>query len=254
MTAKKQKLSIITPSFNCGKYIEQAILSVLKQNYKNFEYIVIDGGSTDNTLKILKKYSKKYPDKIKWISEPDNGQTNAINKGLRMSTGDWFAWLNADDYYEPNIFSKLAKFFQSNKKCGVIYGNCFMSNRNNKALYTPPKEVNFFLQKSGNVIYGPASFFNMEKLKQVGEFDESLFLWMDYEMYIRLSKISSFKYINLNIANFRFRPDQKSRSPKNKNLLEEEKNKIIKKYYHNIFFIMLRQREKWETKIKNWFR
>jgi glycosyltransferase involved in cell wall biosynthesis len=248
---KNPKISIVTPSFNCGKYIEQAILSVLKQNYKNFEYIVIDGGSTDSTLSILKEYSKKYPKKFKYISEPDQGQTDAINKGLHISTGDWFIWLNADDYYEPNILSKLAKFLKSSNNYGVVYGNCFTIKGNKKTLSIPPKKVNFYSQKNGCVIYGPTSFFNMKKLRQVGEFDESLFLWMDYEMYIRLSKISRFKYINLNIANFRLRPDQKSRSPKNKRLLEEERDKIIKKYYPSYSLILpLRKRlTKWKMKI-----
>jgi len=252
---KKLKLSIITPSFNCGKYIEQAILSVLKQDYKNFEYIVIDGGSTDNTLKILKKYSKKYPKKFRYISEPDKGQTDAINKGLRMSTGDWFIWLNADDYYEPNVFSKLANYLRLNNKRGVVYGNCFTVEGNKKILSIPPKKVNFYSQKNGCIIYGPTSFFNMKKLKQVGEFDEKLYLWMDYEMYIRLSKISPFKYIDLDIANFRLRPDQKSRSQGNKSLLEEERNRIIRKYYPIYFFIFILKNilTKWREKIKNWF-
>ena len=124
---KNPKLSIVTPSYNTGEYIEQTIRSVLNQDYNNFEYFVIDGGSTDNTIEILKKYSKdhKYRDKFNFISEPDSGQTNAINKGLKLSTCDWFAWINADDYYEPEVFSKLANSF-SGLLSSTFLNNCFL--------------------------------------------------------------------------------------------------------------------------------
>jgi glycosyltransferase involved in cell wall biosynthesis len=103
------KITIITPSYNQGNYIEQTILSVLDQNYPNLEYIVIDGGSTDNTVDILKKYSHRIH---YWISEPDKGQTDAINKGFQRATGDIINWLNSDDYYETGCLFKIAKSFE----------------------------------------------------------------------------------------------------------------------------------------------
>ncbi len=104
------KITIVTPSFNSGKYIEKCILSIREQNYKNYEHIIIDGGSTDNTLDILKKYEKQYP--MRWISEPDDGMYDAINKGFSMADGDIFAWLNADDYYFPWTLQVVAKAFE----------------------------------------------------------------------------------------------------------------------------------------------
>lgn len=233
---EKLKLSIVTPSYNCGEYIEETILSVISQDYDDFEYFIIDGGSKDNTVGILKKYSKKYPNRFQWLSEPDQGQTSAINKGLKMSSGDWFAWINADDFYEPNIFSEVTKFMRLIPNTGVIYGNCYLVKENNKIkLDIPPKKVDFNMQKNGNLIYGPASFFNMKAIEKTGEFDETLQYWMDYEMYIRISKIMPLEYVDLNIANFRFRPYQKSRSQKDKDILEKERDRIIAKYYRKSF-------------------
>lgn len=240
---KNPKISIVTPSYNCGKYIEQAILSVINQDYDNFEYFVIDGGSKDNTINILKKYSKKYPQKIKWISEPDKGQTDAINKGLRMCSGGWFIWLNADDFYEPNIFFKLSKAFKKYPNAGIMYGNCYNIKQKQKvALNIPKKNIGFNFLRKGCCIYGPASFFNMGAIKKLGEFDESLEYWMDYEMYLRIAKVMKLQYVNLNVANFRIRPNQKSKDNKNRKELHKEMYSVIKKYnplwrYYMIFII-----------------
>ena len=122
MQATKQtypKISIVTPSFNQGKYIEQTIQSVLDQDYPNLEYIIIDGGSTDETVEIIKKYEHKIH---YWVSEPDKGQTDGINKGFAKCTGEIFNWINSDDYYEPGTFYKLAKLFTEHPYVDVVCG------------------------------------------------------------------------------------------------------------------------------------
>ena len=113
------KITIITPSFNQGQYIEQTIRSVLLQSYTNLEYIVIDGGSTDNTIEIIEKYSDFI---TYWVSEKDNGQSHAINKGLKQATGDVFNWLNSDDYYLPNALLTVGKYFAQNNQLEVLCG------------------------------------------------------------------------------------------------------------------------------------
>ena len=115
---KYTKVSIITPSYNQGQFIERTILSVLEQDYPNVEYIVMDGGSTDNTVEILKKYE----DRLIWKSEPDKGMSDAINKGFRMATGEIIAWINSDDIYQPGAIEFVARYFAEHSEVDVIYG------------------------------------------------------------------------------------------------------------------------------------
>ncbi len=124
------KISIITPSYNQGNFIEDTIKSVIQQDYPNFEHIIIDGGSTDNTLDILKRYPH-----LRWISEKDSGQSEAINKGFKLATGDIIAWLNSDDYYERNIFSLVANYFQENSQCRILYGDMTFVDYSGNAMF-----------------------------------------------------------------------------------------------------------------------
>jgi glycosyltransferase involved in cell wall biosynthesis len=225
---KSPFFTIITPSYNLGKYLDHAIKSVLSQSYDNYEFWVIDGASTDDTIKILKKYSSidQYQDKFHWISEADQGQTNAINKGLRMAKGEWFAWLNADDYYEPGAFQHLTKIAWDNPSAGVIYGNC----RTHGKVITnniPPSKIDFKSLLSGNTIYGPAAFFRRAAIEAVGEFDEDLDLWMDFDMFMRIAKKYPLVYTNKLLAHFTERNQQKSKKDIFK--LKEESEYVIQK-------------------------
>jgi glycosyltransferase involved in cell wall biosynthesis len=223
MNSKKYPLlSIVTPSYNLGAYLERAISSVLSQNYDNFEYWVIDGGSTDNTIEILKKYSKipRFKHKFHWISEPDSGQTNALNKGLKRAKGEWFAWLNADDYYEGGAFSIVAKTARTTK-AALLYGNCLTHGKKNE-LNVPPQKIPYETFLIGNPIYGPSAFFRKSVVDSLGGFDEDLFLWMDYDMFMRIAKAHEMQYINDLLAHFVQRDGQKSRSNEERLYLEAE--------------------------------
>ena len=215
---KLPKISIVTPSFNAGKYIDETIHSVLSQDYPNYEYFVMDGGSTDNTVEILKKWDAQINDKSKfnWISEKDKGQTDAINKGLRRCSGDWFAYLNADDTFEPGVFSRIAPLMAENPESGVIYGNINVIyeglGKEYDLLKVPEANIDFDSMLYGNQVFGPASFYNMKAFRRVGEFDETLYHWMDWDMYLRIAKIMPFKYVNLTVSTFRISPTMKSPS------------------------------------------
>jgi len=211
MNPEYPKISIVTPSYNFAKYIEDCINSVLEQNYPNFEHIIIDGGSTDGTVEILKKYPH-----LKWISEPDEGQTDAINKGFKMITGDIIAWLNADDYYHPNIFYKIADIFnKTNIKW--IYGNSeFVDKYGN--LLCKKKALPYsktVLKIGGFLIHQPSVFLKREILNEIGYPDKNFHGVMDIEWFNRIANKYDPLPINIYFSSFRWHESSKSSSPKN---------------------------------------
>lgn len=194
------KVSIITPSYNQVRFLEQTLLSVLNQDYGNLEYIVIDGGSTDGSVDIIKKHQ----DRIDyWISEADAGQSHAINKGLRKATGDIVAWLNSDDIYFPNAVSHAAKEFRNNKNLALFYGNCVFVDEKGRFIryFTEVEDWNENrLRNYTDFIMQPTTFFSREKLNQTGLLDENLHYGMDWDLWCRLAQTGDVCYKNLMIA------------------------------------------------------
>lgn len=164
MLKEKPLISIITPSYNQGEFIEDMILSIKNQDYSNIEHIIIDGGSTDNTLKILKKYKSIY--NMQWISETDEGQADAINKGIKMAKGSILTWLNSDDYYlHEQVISKVVYFFELYKSVHVVTGNGYYVNEERKFLspiVIKKDLVNLKYMKFGDFILQPSTFFKRE--------------------------------------------------------------------------------------------
>jgi glycosyltransferase involved in cell wall biosynthesis len=191
------KISIITPSFNQGKYIRDTIESVLNQDYDNWEHIIIDGGSKDETISILKEYSH-----IKWISEKDLGPANALNKGFNKAEGQIFAWINADDFYERNIFRKIADIFSDNPIDLLIGVVTFIYPKTGEKVPQIMKEIqlNDLIHNSADSIRQPAIFFTRELFNVIGGMDESLKLVFDYDLIIKMLKTGIKKNTNINIA------------------------------------------------------
>lgn len=202
------KISVITPSYNQGGFIEDAVLSVLKQGYPNFEHIIIDGGSTDDTLEIL----RKYPHLI-WISEPDKGQSDALNKGFKMATGDIMGWLNADDYYLPGAFSTVVSVFAKDPDVNVVYGNWYFVDTNCKII---KKSQSFPFDLKMLIYYGPyigstALFFRRSIIDEGNFININFRYTMEREWMVRLGNLGKrFYFVNKTLACFRLHGDNQS--------------------------------------------
>ena len=208
------KISVITPSYNQAQYIELTIQTIHNQNYPKLEHIVIDGGSTDGTLDILKKYDGA----IIWVSEQDKGQSDAINKGLRRATGDIVTFLNSDDLYENQSLHIVGEYFRQNPEAMWLSGQCKNINENGEEIRSSIRAYKNFWLKTGsykvlqvlNYISQPATFWRRDAMQKVGYLDETLYYTMDYEYWLRLGKHFPLHVYNEYLASFRIHQSSKS--------------------------------------------
>jgi glycosyltransferase involved in cell wall biosynthesis len=206
---KTPLVSIVTPSFNQGDFLEETICSVLNQDYPRIEYIIVDGNSTDRSLDIIKKYSNHLS---WWVSEPDRGQTDAINKGFAQINGEIIAWLNSDDTYLPHTVSEAVDFLQKNHEIGMVYGDANLVDKEGKVIgQFPSRQTDYRRLRRGYVhIPQQATFFRASLWKQVGPLDPTFYFAMDYDLWIRLARISKLQYYPRLWANFRLHETGKS--------------------------------------------
>jgi glycosyltransferase involved in cell wall biosynthesis len=207
------RISIVTPSYNQGEFIEETIRSVLLQGYPNLEYIIIDGGSTDNSVEIIQKYE---PWISYWVSEPDNGQTDAIQKGFSLSTGVVWNWLNSDDLLEPNALQKIAIAYQTNNSATLYSGELLVFGKGEPYLH--PK----CFQKLSELVCiwekwltpQPAVFLSSRACQEINGLNASLRYAMDYDLYLKLAQLPGFTVhdVNVPIARFRLHPLSKTSS------------------------------------------
>jgi glycosyltransferase involved in cell wall biosynthesis len=202
MSGQLPLVSVVTPSYNKGTFIEETILSVKNQTYPRIEHIVIDGGSTDGTLAILRRYS----DSLIWISEPDNGQSNAINKGWRLAKGEILAYLNADDTYMPWAVDTAVKFLTEHRDVAMVYGDVAFINEHSEEIrhYHMGEFGLKTMLCSGKSFPQPTVFFRRDVLNKVGYLDEGLHMAMDYDLWIRIGLKFKIGYIPKLLANFRW--------------------------------------------------
>jgi glycosyltransferase involved in cell wall biosynthesis len=207
------RMSIVTPSYNQGQFIEETIRSVLLQGYSDLEYIVIDGGSTDSSVDVIHRYA---PWLAYWVSEPDRGQAHAINKGFGRATGEIVAWLNSDDLYEPGTLQAVGQYARANPEAQLIYGNMWLTNAEGQYMshlrgsYTREKLVHFYRGYYG--ISQPASFFRQSLLRSIGPLDESLHYILDYDLLLRASEVCKFHHVDRDITRFRLLDRSKTRA------------------------------------------
>jgi glycosyltransferase involved in cell wall biosynthesis len=203
------RVSIITPSYNQGKYLEETIQSVLNQTYSNIEYLIIDGASTDNSIDIIKKYEEKID---YWISEPDDGQADAINKGLKQATGDFLCWLNSDDILYPDYVVRRLQQFEENPGVDMIYGDIEQGpDPSNKRLHKGRQTcIRKMLKYVECPIPQQSAMWRRKATEKIGNLDIRWHVLLDREYFIRMAVNCSIKYIPGAVAFFRNHEQSKS--------------------------------------------
>lgn len=239
MNFAQTKITIVTPSFNSGKYLEETILSVIEQEYPNLEFIIIDGGSIDNSVEIINKYSNHISF---WISEKDKGQSEAINKGLAKATGTIVTWLNSDDVLTPGALYKVASYFEDNEDAGVVHGKAILFGELQKKAVLRDGEINdsgcqYF---AGMSFPQPSSFFRKGVLDQIGPLDTHMHYGMDYDFFLRAACVTTFLPVQETFSKYRLHRGSKSMSAPKKFALE----------WQMVFSKFLRSIEKSESVIQ----
>ena len=205
------KITVITPSYNQAQFLENTILSVLNQGYPDLEYIIVDGGSTDGSIEIIRKYADRL---AYWVSEKDNGQSHAINKGFRKATGDILCWLNSDDYFLPGTLHFIAEQLSPNTDSYALVGHLIViytdgrPDRLFRGCYTNHQALLRYWDSYD--MHQAAIFWRREVYEKVGLLDENLHYTMDYDYWVRISKHFAFKSVDRTLACANFHPAAKT--------------------------------------------
>ena len=224
MPSALPKISVVTPSFNQAAYLERTLRSVLDQGYPNLEYIVIDGGSTDGSVEIIRKYEDRL---AYWVSESDRGQADAINTGLRRASGDWVAWQNSDDIYYPGVFADIAQTAAAHPDVDLIIGNMMIIDAHDQ----PLRDIHYVtpsygaLRAEGMVMVNQAAFWRRRVHAEIGWLEESLQCSFDYEWFLRLTERYQGVHVNRIWGGFRLHGETKTSNWTQR--FSEENSKIL---------------------------
>lgn len=246
------KISIVTPVFNSVRYIRSLIENIKSQERVEIEHIVLDGGSTDGTVEVLKEYSH-----LKWISEKDKGQSHALNKGFRISTGEILAWQNADDLYCSNAFNTIVDFFKNNSDVDMTYGDYQLIKADGSWICNVhPIKWNQWLFSHGRFVPAqPTVFWRRRVYETIGELNENLHYCMDVDFVARVCKRFRIEKIPETIGQFRVHYASKTQNPINKKSIEKEYYTVLSNNFNynildRIFFIIFQKRKIFTTYIK----
>jgi len=203
-------VSIVTPSFNQASYLEQTMRSVLDQDYSDIEYIVMDGGSTDGSVDIIKKYSSHL---AFWTSEPDRGQADAINKGTARTRGEIIAWLNSDDYYLPGTISAALKVFEQNPDVVLIYGDMLAVDENSETTNTLKyQQLSLEDLLCFQIMGQPAVFFRRGAFEKAGGLDTTFHFLLDHQLWIKIAAQGKILHVNQTWSAARYHAEAKNRA------------------------------------------
>lgn len=229
------KITIVTPSYNQGQYLERTILSVLCQEYPALEYIIIDGGSTDNSVEIIRRYA----DRLNyWHSAPDKGQADAIARGFELATGDILGWLNSDDMLMPNALINVANAFLATRGICAVIGRCVVINAEGK-----PFGVNIPIIRSwramlylGTGFAQMATFWQKSAYHAVGQLDSAMYFSFDADLFVRLKKYGEFKLIPNYLS--AYRSHKASKTSNSPHIMRTENCAILQRYTNASGFII----------------
>ncbi len=205
------KISVVVPSYNQGRYLEATLRSVLDQHYPHLELIVIDGGSTDGSVDLLRRYSREL---AYWVSEPDGGHTLGLIKGFKRATGTIQCWLNSDDLHEPHALARVAAFFAARPAARLVYGNSTWIDGDGKPLYYR-RELPFYRWMwlyNYNYLPQPATFWTRELYDEVGGLDPRFELAMDADLWARFARLSRPVHLDQPLARMRRYPEQRNQA------------------------------------------
>jgi glycosyltransferase involved in cell wall biosynthesis len=204
------KFSVITPSFEQAQFIERTIQSVLSQQDPDWEYVICDGGSHDQTLDILQTYGDRHAN-IRWISEPDRGQTDALNKGLALTQGEVIAWINSDDIYYPGAFKAVREIFATHPELEVVYGQGdYIDEQDQRLEPYPTHDWSYEKLLEDCFLCQPAVFFKRSLVEKWGPLADALQYCMDYELWLRYGQHTRFYYLPQPLAALRIYTANKS--------------------------------------------
>lgn len=203
-------LAVVTPSYNTGRYIGDAVRSVLAQDYPGVDYVVMDGGSTDGTVDILRSFGTR----LRWVSQKDKGQSDAINRGFARTRGEVLGWLNSDDTYAPGAFRAVAEVFAARPDVDIVYGDATYTDHAGRhiarCVHVEPFDRERLFNYSDFIVQ-PAAFFRRRIFEQVGGVDVSIHWAMDYDLWLRMVAAGAkVVYLRRVLANFRWLADNKT--------------------------------------------
>ena len=235
-------ISVVTPSYNQGRFIERSIRSATDQGYANFEHIVYDNCSTDETVEVLRRYSH-----VEWFSEPDHGQSDALNKAVRRSRGEIIAWINADDYYEPGAFEIAARELHGESDVKLIAGGVHLVDEAGRITQTfePRFEGLDYLIEYWRHPYGlcqPGVFFRREVIERVGEFRTDLHFAMDYDFWLRAARHWPVKIVDAVLARYIIHAESKTGSSRCGSGFRDELEAVSRRYWGPWFGAQRRRR------------
>lgn len=247
---KFPRISIVVPSFNKIKYVEQTLDSIFNQKYPNLEVIIQDGGSNDGTLEIIKKYARKYSTIIRWESKKDKGQVDAINKGFKKATGDILTFLNADDLLEAKSLAKVGEVYLKHKPFWIAGYGKTVDGLNNETYPLISKYKNCLLTINSrtillivNYLFQPCVFFDKKAFLKYGPFRGIKGIVIEYDFWLKLMKVSKPYIIKNTIARFRLLND--SLSLDNSNNILKKDLQVVKRNSQNKFIIFLHNLHNW---------